>query len=69
MNRFLPRGIPRIPTPGQLIAPITGVERAVKSALMTPLRLLGLPEPDIPGPAEIVEGVARNLPEPPQLPR
>lgn len=69
MQRFLPRGLPRLPSPAQLIAPVVGVERSVKSALMTPLRLLNLPEPDLPGPAEIVEGVARQLPEPPQLPR
>ncbi len=65
-NRFNLR-IPTVPTPDQLIAPITGIERAVKNALLTPARMLGLPQPDIPGPAEIVEGIARQLPAPPRL--
>lgn len=68
MNKFLPR-VPQVPSPAQLIAPISNVERAVISAVLTPARLLGLPEPNIPGPASIVESVASQLPAPPQLPK
>ncbi len=67
-NNGLPK--PRLPSPGEILSPIVGIENSVISAVQAPFASLGLPTlPRIQGPVALVNSVISQIPAPPQLPR
>lgn len=55
----------RIPSPGEVLSPLVGVEGSLMNVVLAPFRQLGLPTPPtIPGPVSLVQRIANQLPAP-----
>ena len=59
----------RIPSAGELVAPLERVEQSVLSVVPGYAQALGLPvPPNIVGPIAIIRQIAGQIPAPPQIP-
>ncbi len=55
----------RLPSPGEVVSPLVGIEGSVQSAIQAPFRMVGLPAPPaIPGPLAFVQRALSTLPQP-----